>query len=315
MSRESGAIQRDWIEPTSFRFHPSESTQDFIARMLASRAYKQSLTSQIALGNSLISTYNNRKMIESNGVDSLQVFQANRSSAKAAIQWYVAQGFISIEFKGTQNPAIQKLMYIEAVLHGIEIDNFKPSPELKAEAQALLDAERDKVNASNKVKIHDFIKANGLGPVKPSEGMNLRANRKLDVDVDQRPKLHSFLYGIHMGLSQSHFKHMDKLTLTNDEKKKVIEHFAVAERLNPFQMADVLKRAGISLDAEEPPEAAQKSQQVDPRLAGPQPVVVNPNYVPVPDEKATRTEQDKAEATQPVSQPKDGLDQNDKTKP
>ena len=275
--------KRDWIEPTPFRFHPNESTQDFIGRMLASRAYKQSLTSQIAMGNSLISTYNNRKMIESNGVDSLQVFQANRSSAKAAIQWYVAQGFISIEFKGTQNPAIQKLMYIESVLHGIEIDNFKPSAELKAEAQALLDAERDKVNASNKVKIHDFIKANGLGPVKPSEGMNLRANRKLDVDVDQRPKLHSFLYGIHMGLSQSHFKHIDKLTLTNAEKKKVIEHFAIAERLNPAQMADVLKRAGISLDAEEPLEAAQKSQQVDPRLAGPQPVVVNPDYVPVED--------------------------------
>lgn len=307
--------KRDWIEPTPFRFQPNESTQDFIARMLASRAYKQSLTSQIAMGNSLISTYNNRKMIESNGVDSLQVFQANRSSAKAAIQWYVAQGFISIEFKGTQNPAIQKLMYIEAVLHGVEIDNFKPSAELKAEAQALLDAERDKVNASNKTKIHDFIKANGLGLVKPSEGMNLRANRKLDVDVDQRPKLHSFLYGIHMGLSQSHFKHMDKLTLTNAEKKKVIEHFAIAERLNPAQMADVLKRAGISLDAEEPPEAHQKSQQVDPRLAGPQPVVVNPNYVPVPDKDAPRTEKSKAEATQPVSQPILGLDPNDKTKP
>ena len=307
--------KREWIEPTPFRFHPNESTQDFIARMLASRAYKQSLTSQIAIGNSLISTYNNRKMIESNGVDSLQVFQANRSSAKAAIQWYVAQGFISIEFKGTQNPAIQKLMYIESVLHGIEIDNFKPSAELKAEAQALLDAERDKVNASNKVKIHDFIKANGLGPVKPSEGMNLRANRKLDVDVDQRPKLHSFLYGIHMGLSQSHFKHIDKLTLTNAEKKKVIEHFAIAERLNAAQMADVLKRAGISLDAEEPPEATQKSQQIDPRLAGPQPVVVNPNYVPVPDKDSPRTEQTKAEPTQPVSQPILGLDQNDKTKP
>lgn len=307
--------KRDWIEPTPFRFQPNESTQDFIARMLASRAYKQSLTSQIAMGNSLISTYNNRKMIESNGVDSLQVFQANRSSAKAAIQWYVAQGFISIEFKGTQNPAIQKLMYIESVLHGIEIDNFKPSAELKAEAQALLDAERDKVNASNKAKIHDFIKSKGLGLVKPADGMNLRSNRKLDVDVDQRPKLHSFLYGIHMGLSQSHFKHMDKLTLTNDEKKKVIEHFAIAERLNPFQMADVLKRAGISLDAEEPPEAAQKTQQVDPRLAGPQPVVVNPNYVPVPDKDAPRTEQTKAEATQPVSQPKDGLEPNDKTKP
>ena len=80
-------------------------------------------------------------------------------------------------------------------------------------------------------------------------------------------------------------------------------------------MADVLKRAGISLDAEEPPEAPQKSQQVDPRLAGPQPVVVNPNYVPVPDKDAPRTEQTKAEATQPVSQPKDGLDLNDKTKP
>lgn len=138
-------------------------------------------------------------------------------------------------------------MYIEAVLHGVEIDNFKPTPELKAEAQALLDAERDKVNASNKAKIHDFIKSNGLGPVKPSEGMNLRANRKLDVDVDQRPKLHSFLYGIHMGLSQSHFKHIDKLTLTNEEKKKVIEHFAIAERLNPFQMADVLKLSLIHI--------------------------------------------------------------------
>ena len=275
--------KRDWIEPTPFRFHPNESTQDFIARMLASRAYKQSLTSQIAMGNSLISTYNNRKMIESNGVDSLQVFQANRSSAKAAIQWYVAQGFISIEFKGTQNPAIQKLMYIEAVLHGIEIDNFKPSAELKAEAQALLDAERDKVNASNKTKIHDFIKEKGLGQVRPADAMNLRSNRKLDVDVDQRPKLHSYLYGIHLGLSQGHFKHIDKLTLTNDEKKKVIKHFASAERLNPAQMADVLKRAGISLDAEEPPEAAQKSQQVDSRLSGSQPVVVNPDYVPVED--------------------------------
>ena len=171
------------------------------------------------------------------------------------------------------------------------------------------------MNASNKAKIHDFIKANGLGPVKPSEGMNLRANRKLDVDVDQRPKLHSYLYGIHMGLSQSHFKHIDKLTLTNDEKKKVIEHFAITERLNAAQMADVLKRAGISLDAEEPPEATQKSQQVDPRLAGPQPVVVNPNYVPVPDKDSPRTEQTKAEPTQPVSQPILGLDQIDKTKP
>lgn len=62
-------------------------------------------------------------------------------------------------------------------------------------------------------------------------------------------------------------------------------------------MADVLKRAGISLDAEVPPEAPQKIQQVDPRLEGPQPVVVNPDYVPVPDKNTPRTERTKTEAT------------------
>lgn len=241
-----------------FRFQKNETNEEFLARMLASKAYKQSLTSQIAVGNTIISSYNNRTMLDTNGVDSVKVYQANMSSAKSAIQWYVAQGFASIVFKGTENPEIQRMMYIQGILHDVKIDNYIPSEELKKEAQALLDAERDKVILANKEKIKAHLEAVKADPNGEKQYLYLRSNRKLDIDVDQRPKLYGFLYGIKMGLEPDAFKHMDKLTLTTEERKNVINHFASEEKLNAAQMCDLLIKAGLLSDEDPAHKEPQK---------------------------------------------------------
>ncbi|MEQ4191904.1 hypothetical protein ABNM11_24980 [Pseudomonas syringae] len=241
-----------------FRFQKNETNEEFLARMLASKAYKQSLTSQIAVGNTIISSYNNRTMLDTNGVDSVKVYQANMSSAKSAIQWYVAQGFASIVFKGTENPEIQRMMYIQGILHDVKIDNYIPSEELKKEAQALLDAERDKVILANKEKIKAHLEAVKADPNGEKQYLYLRSNRKLDIDVDQRPKLYGFLYGIKMGLEPDAFKHMDKLTLTTEERKNVINHFASEEKLNAAQMRDLLIKAGLLSDEDPAHKEPQK---------------------------------------------------------
>lgn len=241
-----------------FRFLEDETNAQFLERMLASKAYKQSLTSQMASGNSIISSYNSRKMLETNGSDSVTVYQANMSSAKSAIQWYVAQGFASIVFKGTENPEIQRMMYIQGILHDVKIDNYIPSAELKAEAQALLDAERDKVIESNKEKIKAHLSEIAKNPEGEKQHLYLRNNRKLDVDVDERPKLYGFLYGIKMGLERDAFMHMDKLNLNKEEIKDVIKHFASEEKLTTVQLHDVLRRAGFLDDADPTSVARQK---------------------------------------------------------
>ncbi|GFZ62117.1 hypothetical protein PSE10A_46280 [Pseudomonas amygdali pv. eriobotryae] len=250
--------QKNREEFPQFRFQKNETNEEFLARMLASKAYKQSLTSQIAVGNTLISSYNKRTMLDTNGVDSVKVYQANMSSAKSAIQWYVAQGFASIVFKGTENPEIQRMMYIQAVLHDVKIDNYIPSEELKKEAQALLDAERDKVILANKEKIKAHLEAVKADPNGEKQYLYLRSNRKLDIDVDQRPKLYGFLYGIKMGLEPDAFKHMDKLTLTTEERKNVINHFASEEKLNAAQMRDLLIKAGLLSDEDPAHKEPQK---------------------------------------------------------
>lgn len=266
--------QKNREEFPQFRFQKNETNEEFLARMLASKAYKQSLTSQIAVGNTLISSYNKRTMLDTNGVDSVKVYQANMSSAKSAIQWYVAQEFASIVFKGTENPEIQRMMYIQAVLHDVKIDNYIPSAELKKEAQALLDAERDKVIKSNKEKIKAHLEAVKAEPNGEKQYLYLRSNRKLDIDVDQRPKLYGFLYGIKMGLEQDAFKHMDKLTLSKEEIKNVIKHFASEEKLTTFELQDVLRRAGFLDDADpvstarqKVPEASQATHTVSQTIA------------------------------------------------
>ncbi|MEN4750741.1 hypothetical protein ABEH28_13340 [Pseudomonas sp. Ps21-P2] len=254
--------QKNREEFPQFRFQKNETNEEFLARMLASKAYKQSLTSQIAVGNTLISSYNNRTMLDTNGVDSVKVYQANMSSAKSAIQWYVAQGFASIVFKGTENPEIQRMMYIQGILHDVKIDNYIPSEELKKEAQALLDAERDKVITSNKDKIKAHLESVKAEPNGEKQYLYLRSNRKLDIDVDQRPKLYGFLYGIKMGLEQDAFKHMDKPTLSKEEIKNVIKHFASEEKLTTFELQDVLRRAGFLDDADPISTARQKVPEI-----------------------------------------------------
>ncbi|WP_449103466.1 hypothetical protein [Pseudomonas veronii] len=312
--------QKNREEMPLFRFAPNESTEQFIARMFATRKYKQSLTSQMAMGNSVTSTYNNRKMLDTNGIDSLSVYQANRATAKSAMEWYVAQQFCEIEFKGVDNPAIQRLMYIEAVLHDVKITNYTPSPELKAEAQALLDAERDKFIKKNNAKILEHIKAVEADPQGTKQYLYLNTNRKLDVDVDQRPKLHSFLYGLKMGLEPSAFKHMDKLTLSKEEQNKVIEHFAKAEKVSDAQLAIILSKAGISFDEDPSSEERQKVPTASTHTSQPSAPAKAPASPAPVTRPATSTSPAgptaPAKAKPPVSTPaKAGSDPNRKIKP
>lgn len=123
-----------------FRFLEHETLQQFISLYNSSGAYKQPLTSGIGFENALRRKWTDRKQIEIEHDGTVKAYQANASSAKAAIQALVAQSFCEMEFKGTDNPEIQCLMYIQSVLHDIKITNYTPSAALKAEAHAMLDA-------------------------------------------------------------------------------------------------------------------------------------------------------------------------------
>ncbi|KTB91588.1 hypothetical protein AO073_01560 [Pseudomonas syringae ICMP 11293] len=299
-----------------FRFLENEKNAEFLERMLASKAYKQSLTSQMASGNSFISSYNSRKMLETNGTDSVTVYQANMSSAKSAIQWYVAQGFASIVFKGTENPEIQRMMYIQGILHDVKIDNYTPSAELKAEAQALLDGERDKVIESNKEKIKAHLADIAENPNGEKEHLYLRTNRKLDVDVDERPKLYGFLYGIKMGLDRSVFMHMDKLNLDKEQIKEVIKHFASEEKINSVELRDILIRAGI-LDDVEPVTKERQKPVKTPSQSSPASSTVSQSAVKKPATKSSAAKSSAAGDPKPSANnlAKAGTDTNSRLKP
>ena len=211
-------------------------------------------------------------------------------------------------------------MYIEAVLHDVKITNYTPSPELKAEAQALLDAERDKFIKKNNAKILEHIKAVEADPQGTKQYLYLNTNRKLDVDVDQRPKLHSFLYGLKMGLEPSAFKHMDKLTLSKEEQNKVIEHFAKAEKVSDAQLAIILSKAGISVDEDPTSEERQKAPTASIHSNQPSAPATAPTGPAPVTRPATSTRpagsSAPAKTTQSVSKPtKAGSDPNRKIKP
>ncbi|RMT12392.1 hypothetical protein ALP52_00837 [Pseudomonas amygdali pv. mori] len=303
-----------------FRFLEHETLQQFISRYNSSGAYKQTLTSGIGFENALKSKWTDRKQIEIEHDGTVKVYQANASSAKAAIQALVAQGFCEMEFKGTDNPEIQRLMYIQSVLHDIKITNYTPSAALKAEAQAMLDAERDKLIEANKEKVKKHLEAVQAQPDAKPKLLYLRTNRKLDVDVDQRPKLYGFLYGVKMGMEPDAFAHIDKLTLSKAEQKKVIEHFASAENVTSVELADILRRAGITLDDDPSAEERQKAPTASTPTSQPPAPATSPESPAPVTRPATSTSpagsSAPAKATQPVSRPpKAGSDPNRKIKP
>lgn len=320
-------VKKDRKIIPKFRFLQQETLQNFISRLNNAGAYKQTLTSGIASGDSLTSKWTNSRQLDIDPDGTVKVYQENMSSAKAAIQAIVAQGFCEMEFKGVSNAKIQRMMYIQSILHNVEITNYTPSAELKAEAQALLDAERDKLIEANKKMINAQVKLRNPNATTPEKQnlLYLRTNRKLDVDVDERPKFYGLLYGLHKGCVPEDFAHIDKLTMTKEEKTKVIEHFASAEKVNTVELRRILRLLGIDPDEEPMLKEPQKpSQALSPpsttndlhtRTSPVTDVISEPEPVINPDYKPVRTEPAKEEATTTKAEPEKVKPPQEGTKP
>lgn len=251
-----GYEKKNRREMTSVQMLEGETFEEY-----KTRQEKENMKSALLMlqkeGNDMFGT-NHKKMMSLLSPNEINVY---RGGERACVQMYIAKGFRSIEFVGDGNAEIQKQMYIECVLHGLKVKNYTPSSEAKAIAQQGLDTVYQQLIGKNiglidaKIAELKSIREKELktGIVdnedKKTVLLYLKTNYKFEIDVDVRPKIYGYLYGVYNELHPEVFAHMQTLLkeTPKDVLKSVVADFQLAETLTDENMAIVLKACGIDL--------------------------------------------------------------------
>ncbi len=216
---------------------------------------------------------NHRKQMSVLSPNELLVY---RGGERAAVQMYISLGFKSIEFTGQSNAQIQAKMYVEAALHGLKVKNYTPDDETRAIAQKGLDSTYNQIIGKNIALIDlkiERMKAD-LAEGKPVKNpvINLQSNKKFEIEVDVRPKLYGYIYGVYSGLKPSVFADMQQALndTPKDVLKSVVDHFQLSETLTDDNLATILKSCHIELDEEKAP-VYKLPQAYNPEAKKPEP--------------------------------------------
>ena len=230
-----------------FRFiDNTESLQDFITRFNENSRYGPSITKQMIVGNTVVSKFNQRDVCTIVG-NAVETYQTDLNSALITMSIHTAKGHTKIRCTGEPNPRTQANLYLASRICGTTLLDYTPSPELVREADSMMDKEYKKLVIANRQRVRDAVAIRATGPT--GKKVFVQTNNRMDREVDARPKLYGFLYGIHKGLAFQDFTYVQHLNdLPRSLKKRVIDDLRKDEQLSANEMDSILIRAGITLE-------------------------------------------------------------------
>ena len=250
-------------EKEPFMMKEGETHAEWVART-EKDGWKSSLHNAIVEGNKMFGR-NHRELMTMLSHNKVQV---NRGGELEAVLHYIANGYKSIEFTGPDNPAIQAKIYKYSVQNGLAIKNYTPPEHIREEAQQALDAVYHQILGKNTVMIDmkhkefvDYAKMIEKNPelakdesLKP-KAIILSTNYKWEREIDSRPKVYAYLYGIYNGLSPEAFQHAASILESTDKEslKKIIADFQQSFSITDSQMAVILHDAQIDPEADHKP--------------------------------------------------------------
>lgn len=232
-----------------FRFiDNTESLQDFINRFNENSRYGPSITKQMIVGNTVVSKFNQRDVCTIVG-NAVETYQTDLNSALITMSIHVARGHTKIRCTGEPNPRTQANLYLASRICGTTLLDYTPSPELVREADAMMDQEYKKLVIANRQRVRDAVAMRTTNPTGKSKKVFIQTNNRMDREVDARPKLYGFLYGIHKGIPFQDFTYVQHLNdLPRALKKRVIDDLRKDEQLSANELDSILLRAGITLE-------------------------------------------------------------------
>ena len=232
-----------------FRFiDNTESLQDFITRFNENSRYGPSITKQMIVGNTVVSKFNQRDVCTIVG-NAVETYQTDLNSALITMSIHVAKGHTKIRCTGEANPRTQANLYLASRICGTTLLDYTPSPELVKEADSMMDKEYKKLVIANRQRVKDAVAMRTTDPTGKSKKVFIQTNNRMDREVDARPKLYGFLYGIHKGIPANDFTYVQHLNdLPKAVKKRVIDDLRKDEQLTAQELDSILIRAGITLE-------------------------------------------------------------------
>ncbi|WLG29625.1 hypothetical protein [Pseudomonas lurida] len=230
-----------------FRFiDNTETLQDFITRFNENSRYGPSITKQMIVGNTVVSKFNQRDVCTIVG-NAVETYQTDLNSALITMSIHIAKGHTKIRCTGEPNPRTQANLYLASRICGTTLLDYTPSPELVREADSMMDKEYKKLVIANRQRVRDAVAIRATGPT--GKKVFVQTNNRMDREVDARPKLYGFLYGIHKGLAFQDFTYVQHLNdLPRSLKKRVIDDLRKDEQLSANDLDSILIRAGITLE-------------------------------------------------------------------
>lgn len=243
-----------------FRFiDNAETLQDFITRFNENSRYGPSITKQMIVGNTVVSKFNQRDVCTIVG-NAVETYQTDLNSALITMSIHVAKGHSKIRFTGESNPRTQANLYLASRICGTTLLDYTPSPELVREADAMMDKEYKKLVIANRQRVKDAVAIRATDPIGKSKKVFIQTNNRMDREVDARPKLYGFLYGINKGIPAHDFTYVQHLNdLPKAVKKRVIDDLRKEEQLTANELDSILIRAGITLEDAPPAKPHSKA--------------------------------------------------------
>lgn len=240
-----GYEKKNKREMTTVHMLDGETFEEYKERQ-AKENMKSALLLLEKVGNDMFGT-NHRKMMSLLSPSEIAVY---RGGERAAVQMYIAKGFKSITFTGEANKEIQARMYIEAALHGVKVSNYTPDAETKAIADKGLNSVYSKLIGTNIAMIDKKIEEMKAAPNDVHKQIYLKTNYKFEIEIDVRPKLYGYLYGVYNGLKPEAFAHMEQALkdTPRDVLKSVIDDFQLSETLTDENLAIILADCHINLN-------------------------------------------------------------------
>lgn len=252
-------------EKESFMRKEGETYEEWVAR--TSKTNFESALHKLTMDGNKFFGKNHKELMT---VLSGNKVTVNQGGELEAVLYYISMGYESVKFTGPQNPAIQARFYKHAFQNGLKIIDYEPPAVIKQEAQQALDKVYYTLLGKNTLMIDKKIEEMKASPDTKHQLIYLQTNFKWEKDIDTRPKLYAYLYGVYNGLTPEAFAHMDTMIETADKAtlKAVIADFQQAQSLTDKQLEEILADANIDLNAESrPAEKLAAPKQYNPQSA------------------------------------------------
>lgn len=234
----------DYTPYSEFRYDHNETTEQFLNRMKLAHHSKKMLTNQIVQGASVISKFNSKEMFRRIDAHEYELLQSNASSVKTLIQEIVARGDNTIEFTGPANAKMQEALFIEAMLNGVTVKNYKPTLVV---AEKLKDLQEAHYNITLKKNIEKIDAAIASGSEKTTK---LVHTRQLDRTIDSKPAYTAMLYALHRAPQPALWAMpKDLKPLTNEDLEAIAKRAKADLQVERERLIELFNMAGFKLPA------------------------------------------------------------------